>query len=221
MMEYSQEQLNYFRLCYVGFNLVPIGLRQIFKNEWDFRYKTGRLGEWKDTTKNGLDFYNNESRRSHTRNKQCLATVKNGNTARWDCTCLFFAILYSDSIGSTLSPAVNKDVDDIRQVRNAIAHIIEAKLSDADFQTNIGRVINAFTSLGLPTNDIKDIKNQTSFPTEEVENFKKQVLDLQTELDQTKSVLEETKNTLQSTEADLAFAKEGKQDSDTRNKFQA
>ena len=210
-MEYSQEQLNYFRLCYVGFNLVPVGLRQIFKNEWDFLYKTGWLGEWKDTQQNGLDFYHNESRRSHTRNAQYLATIQNGNTAEWDCTCLFFAILYSDSIGTTLSPAINKEVDDIRQVRNAIAHISEAKLTDAELQTYAGRVINAFTSLGLPSNlinDIEDIKNQTNFPTEEVENLKKQVLNLQKELDQTKSNLEETKNTLKSTEADLVLSKE-------------
>lgn len=44
-MEYSQEQLNYFRLCYVAFNVVPVGLRQIFKKEWDVRYKTTPLGE--------------------------------------------------------------------------------------------------------------------------------------------------------------------------------
>ena len=200
-MEYSQERLNYFRLCYVGFNLVPVGLRHIFKKEWDFLHKTGRLGEWKDTPQNGLDFYTNESQRSHTRNARYLTTVKNGNTAEWDCTCLFFAILYSDSIGTTLSPVVKKEVDDIRQVRNDIAHISEAKLTDVDLQTYIGRVINAFTSLGLPTNDIDDIKNQTNFPTEEVKNLEKQVLDLQTELDQTKA-------NLQSTQADLVFAKE-------------
>ena len=181
MMEYSQEQLNYFRLCYVGFDLVPVGLRQIFKDEWNFRYNS-RLGEWKDTAKNGLDFYNNESKASRKKNKRCLATIQNGNTAEWDCTCLFFAILYSDSIGTTLTPAVKKDVDDIRQVRNDIAHISEAKLTDADFQTYTARVINAFTSLGLPTADIDDIEKQANFPTEEVENLKKQVVDLQTEL---------------------------------------
>ena len=122
-MEYSQEQLNFFRLCCVVFDLVPEGLRQIFKNEWDFRYKAP-LGEWKDTAQNGRDFYNKESKSSHKKNGRLLATIQNGNTAEWDCTCLFFAILYSDSIGTTLSSAVQKEVDDIRQVRNEIAHIL-------------------------------------------------------------------------------------------------
>ena len=200
-MEYSQEQLNYFRLCYIAFDLVPVGLRHIFKNEWDFLYKATLTGEWKDTAQNGHDFYNKESKSSRKKNARSLAIINNGDTAEWDCTCLFFAILYSDSIGNTLSPAVRKEVDDIRQVRNEIAHITEAKLTDADFQTSVDRLLNAFTSLGLAITEIQEIKNQTTFPTKEVEKIKKQVRDLQVELDQTKS-------TLQSTEAALVSVKE-------------
>ena len=195
-MEYSQEQLNYFRLCYIAFDLVPVGLRHIFKNEWDFLYKATLTGGWKDTAQNGHDFNNKESKSSRKKNARSLAIINNGDTAEWDCTCLFFAILYSDSIGNTLSPAVRKEVDDIRQVRNEIAHITEAKLTDADFQNSVDRVLNAFTSLGLAITEIQEIKNQKTFPTKEVEKIRKQVRDLQTELDQTKS-------TLQSTEAAL------------------
>ena len=207
-MEYSQEQLNYFRLCHVGFDLVPVGLRQIFKKEWDFLYKTTSFGEWKDTAQNGRDFYNKESTKSRKKNARFLATIQSGNTAEWDSSCLFFAILYSDNVGTTLSPAVQKEVDDIRLVRNEIAHITEAKMTDADFQTSVDRVLNTFTSLGLATTEIQEIKNQKTFPTKEVENFKKQVRDLQDELDQTKCDLKETKSALQSTEADLVSAKE-------------
>ena len=207
-MEYSQEQLNYFRLCYIAFDLVPVGLRQIFKNEWDFLYKALSFGEWKDTAKNGHDFYNNESKKSRKKNARFLTTIQSGNTAEWDSSCLFFAILYSDSVGTTLSPAVQKEVDDIRQVRNEMAHITEAKLTDADFQTAVDKVLNIFTSLGLATTEIQEIKNQKIFPTKEVENFRKKARDLQDELDQTKCDLEETKGALQSTEADLVSAKE-------------
>ena len=200
-MEYSQEELNYFRLCYIGSTLVPVGLRKIFKNEWDFLYKATSVGEWKDTAQNGHDFYNMESKASHKKNARFLSTIQNGNTAEWDCTCLFFVILYSDSIGKTLSPVVYKEVDDLRQVRNEIAHITEAKLTDADFQTSVDRVLNAFTSLGLAITEIQEIKNQTTFPTTEVEKIKKQARDLQAELDQAKS-------NLQSTEAALVSTKE-------------
>ena len=114
-MEYTSEQLNYFRICHIVFNLVPEGLRKIFKKEWDFRYMTAPKGEWKDTPHNGCDFYNKETRKSHKKNARYLTTIQTGNRAEWDCSCLFFAILFSDSIGSTLSVAVNNDVDDLRR----------------------------------------------------------------------------------------------------------
>ena len=194
-MEYSPEQLNYFRLCYVAFDSAPAGLREIFKREWDFRYERTPNGQWKDTPQNGRDFYNRESRASRWKNARYLAVIQNGDTAEWDLSCLLFAILYSYSIGTTLAPAVRKDVDDIRQVRNEIAHITYAKMTDDEFHTSIDRVLNAFLSLGLDTTEIQEIKNQTIFPTKEVESLKKRACDLQAELGQTISDLRETKST--------------------------
>ena len=196
-MEYSLEQLNYFRICYIAFNLVPDGLREIFKQEWDFRFKMTPSGEWKDTPQNGQDFCNKESRKSRTKNSRYLATIQNGNTAEWDCTCLFFAILYSDSISKTLSSAIEKDVDDLRQVRNHIAHIGEAILTDVEFNNFVGRVLQAFNSLSLPVNDIETVKNQTSFPTAEVNSLKLQATDLLEELKQAKSDLKDAQDTIQ------------------------
>ena len=63
-----------------------------------------------------------------------LWRLKNGNTAEWDCSCLFFAIVFSDSIGTTLSAVIRKEIDDLRQVRNDIAHISETRLTDAEFR---------------------------------------------------------------------------------------
>ena len=200
LMEYTPEQLNYFRLCYIAFNLVPEGLRKIFKQEWDFLYKTTPVGEWKDTPQNGRDIFNKESRKSHTRNARYLATIKNGNTAEWDCSCLFFAILYSDSIGNTLSLAVKKDVDDLRQIRNDIAHDSEAKLNNTEFQISVGKVIAAFNSLNLPIADIEAVKNQVSFPTAEVNKLRMQADKLRAELTQAKSHLRVAKDTIQKKE---------------------
>ena len=202
------EQLNYFRACYIAFNLVPQGLRKVFKREWDFLYKTTPFGEWKDISQNGRDFYNKESRKSHTKNARLLATIQRGNTAEWDCSCLFFAILYSDCIGSTLSPAVRKEVDDLRQVRNDIAHLNEVELTDAKFHNYVARVLAAFNSLKLPINDVDDIKNQTNFPTAEVNSLKMLADNLKAEL---KTKEEENKNLtseLQSTQATLQTKQE-------------
>ena len=122
-MECTSEQLNYFRLCYIAFNLVPEGLRKVFKQEWKFLYMTTPLGEWKDIPQNGHDFYNNEKGKSRKTYARYLATIQKGNTAKWDCSCLVFAILSSDSIGTTLGATIRKEVDDLRQVRNDIADI--------------------------------------------------------------------------------------------------
>ena len=195
VVEYSPEQLNYFRLCYVVFDLVPAGLREIFKREWDFLYERTPNGQWKDTPQNGRDFFNRESRAKRWKNARYVAVIQNGDTAEWDLPCLLLAILYSDSIGATLPTAVRKDVDDIRQVRNEIAHITYAKMTDDEFHTSIDRVLNAFLSLGLDTTEIQEIKNQTIFPMKEVESLKKQACDLQAELGQTISDLRETKST--------------------------
>ena len=202
------EQLNYFRACYIAFNLVPQGLRKVFKREWDFLYKTTPFGEWKDISQNGRDFYNKESRKSHTKNARLLATIQRGNTAEWDCSCLFFAILYSDCIGSTLSPAVRKEVDDLRQVRNDIAHLNEVELTDAEFHNYVARVLAAFNSLKLPINEVDDIKNQTDFPTARVNSLKMQADNLKAEL---KTKEQENKNLtseLQSTQATLQTKQE-------------
>ena len=42
--EFSKEQLNYYRICYVTTDILTEGLRSLLKQEWDNRYKA-TLGE--------------------------------------------------------------------------------------------------------------------------------------------------------------------------------
>ena len=186
--EYTKEQLNYYRICYVTTNILTEGLRSVFKQEWDNRYKA-TLGEWKDDPKSGMDFYNSESLRNQKRNAHLLVTITNGVRAQWDCTMLFYAILYSDCIGRGLSTTVKTSVDVLRKFRNEkFAHMPRGFLTDADFQNAISQVRGAFQSLGLSssTYQIDDVKNQTSFPTEELRLIMKKVDCLEEELRQEK-----------------------------------
>ena len=96
--EYTKEQLNYFRICYVTTDILTEGLREIFKQEWDKQYKSTK-GEWKDEPRNGLDFYNGESPKNQRRNAHLLVTMQNGSREQWDCTMLFYSILFSDCVG--------------------------------------------------------------------------------------------------------------------------
>ena len=167
---YTKEQLNYFRICHLVTNILPQGLRSIFKQEWDSRYQA-TLGEWKDTPQNGMDFYNTESLRSRTRNARPLETIRNGNRAQWDCTTLFFAILYSDSISHGLDAAVCSNVNDLREFRNEeFAHMPQGQLSDLQFKRAVRKMQIAFKSLGLSTNDIQNICKQKTFPTKELQS---------------------------------------------------
>ena len=182
---YTKEQLNYFRICHVVTNILPQGLRSIFKQEWDSRYQA-TLGEWKDTPQNGMDFYNRESPRSRTRNARLLETIRNGNRAQWDCTTLFFAILYSDSISHGLDAAVCSNVNDLREFRNEeFAHMPQGQLSDLQFKLAVRKVKIAFQCLGLSTNDIQNVCKQKSFPTEELQSVLENVKILYHELRET------------------------------------
>ena len=180
---YSEEQLNYFRVCHIATNILPPALRLLFKQEWDNRYKA-TYGEWKDTPQNGLDFKNGESPANQRKNARLLATMANGDRAEWDCTMLFYAILFSDSIHG-LSPMIRTNVDDLRKFRNEdFAHMTEGQLSNADFSITVAKVETAFTALGLSTADIQTVSKQKSFPTDELQNVKisnqKLTQDLQT-----------------------------------------
>ena len=198
-MEYTKDQLNYFRICYI-INCIAEGLRQFFIREWNFLYKVS-LGEWEDTAQNGQDFYNNESKKPIYRiNRVHLRIIKKGKTKEWDCSCLFFAILFSYSIGSTISTTTRKDIEDLRQVRNDIAHISEATLTDTQFQNHVGIVLNAFKSLGLPISDIETVKNQKTFPTAEVNGLKAQAGNLETKLQTAKSDFQDVKDAIKAKE---------------------
>ena len=180
--EYTLEELNYFRVCYITTNIIRYGLQTVFKQEWNRVYKR-RLGKWKDTARNGQDFFNMESRRSRKKNKRLLNIIQRGNTSEWDCTCFFFALLFSDSFRPLLSPTVTSNVDDLRVFRNAFfAHHSQASVLEADFQANVQLVTNALTALHLDTKELQNISSQTSFPTEELQKLQKQIRVLEEEI---------------------------------------
>ena len=183
---YSEEQLNYFRVCHIATDILPQALRLLFKQEWDNHYKV-TLGEWKDTPQNGLDFKNGESPANQRRHARLLATMVNGDRAQWDCTMLFYAILFSYSIGHRLSPLIKTNVDDLRKFRNEdFAHMTEGQFSSADFRITVAKVETAFRALGLSTVEIQTVSKQKSFPTNELQNVttsnQKLTQDLQTKV---------------------------------------
>ena len=176
-VEYTKEQLNYYRICYVMTDILADGLQSIFKQEWDNRYEDTK-GEWKDELKNGLDFWNGESPDNKRKHAHLLTIMVNGNRGEWNCTMLFYAILSSDCIHS-LSPAIQSNVEDLQKFRKEeFTNMPREHLSDAEFENAISRVDVAFQALCLPTDKIQAIKNQTNFATEELRDVLKKVANL-------------------------------------------
>ncbi|KAL9967483.1 hypothetical protein ACROYT_G025710 [Oculina patagonica] len=162
------------------------------------------MGEWKDEPRNGMDFYNAESSRNQRRNAHLLATMMNGDRGEWDCTMLFYAILFSDCVGPGLCAVVQSHVDDLRRFRNEeFAHMPQGKLSDADFQHVMGKVHAAFRGLGLSTVQIQNVANQITFPTEELTGVLNKVEDLKKELQEKEKQQEGLANKLQDKEEHL------------------
>ena len=188
--EYTDEQLNYYRICYLTTDILAEGLGEIFKREWDKLYKT-TTGEWKDEPLNGMDFYNGESPRNQRRNVHLLATMKNGNRKEWDSTMLFYAILYSDCVGPGLSATVRNNVDDLRKFMNQeFAHKRQGSLSEIDFQNAVSKVEVTFQALSLPTVKIQDLKYQKTFQTKDLTKVLKENDDLKQEVQQLRKLIE-------------------------------
>ena len=180
--EYTLEELNYFRVCYITIKVIRDGLQTVFKREWD-RVHGSTLGLWQDTAKNGNDFFNLESRSSRRKNNRLLGIIRNSNTSEWDSTSFFFAILFSDSLGGLVTPTVATNVDTLRVFRNGFfAHRSQASISDTDFQANLKLIWNAFTALHLDTKELHEISSQGSFPTGELQLLQENIRVLEEEL---------------------------------------
>ncbi|CAH3152922.1 unnamed protein product [Porites lobata] len=199
---YTEEQLNYFRICYVTTDILAEGLRELFKREWDNQYRSTPLGEWKDVAQNGTDFYNGESPRNQRRNAHLLATMISGNRADWDCTMLFYAILYSDFVGPYLASTVRNNVDNLRNFRNEeFAHIPQGSFPEIDFQNAISKVDDLKQELQEKENQRQVLEDQLqkeapSFcvlppkPTHEIESRESEVAQIAHQLRELKKANE-------------------------------
>ena len=179
--EYSNEQLNYFKLCHIITDVVAGSLRLFFKKRWNRRYKEV-FGEWKDSRKNGQDFEKLEHPNNLKKHAKELAIIVKGNTAEWDCTKLFYAISYSDCIGQFLERDRVEAVEKLRKARNKFyAHIPLGKIKDTKFEYIIEQIKDAFQAIGLSREQIEMVC-QKSFPTEELSNVLKKVEVLEAQL---------------------------------------
>ena len=156
----SEEERNHMCMVSVFDKYVPKELRKFFKREWNSGYQTS-FGAWDDTSISGSHLSLLEQARPKPHKKMFQDKFKDGDTNQWDCSVLFDAILFSNSIGgSKLNSITQKALDNLRKLRNDVKHKETPALSDAEFQTMITDVENAFMDLGITVNDITEMKTQ-------------------------------------------------------------
>ena len=156
----SEEKRNYICIQSMFTDVVSENLREYFKQEWNTRYQAS-LGVWDDTNVSGQQLFNKENKRARPNKNMFQSKFQHGDTSLWDCSVLFDAIRFSNSIGSSLNSTITTALDDLRTIRNKfVGHSAKATLSDAEFQAIFSDVENAFKTLGIPVHDLTQIRTK-------------------------------------------------------------
>ena len=153
----NEEEQNYICMDKIINDIVCKELRSVFKQEWNSRFQVS-FGAWDDTNASGQQLFHRERTRPRPNKNVYQTAFQHGDTNLWDCSVLFDAILYSNSIGqASLNPTIKREVNNLREIRNEIKHNAKGKLTSTEFQNMTTRVKNALVPLGIPVNEIEQI----------------------------------------------------------------
>ena len=161
----------YWRLVKIILEDVPSKLRQLFQSAFQSRYMIA----WGDNSTSG-NFFMAMVPKSKKRDKHIVDTVEKGSTANFDCTTLFYSLLFSGI--DLLLPVMRKKelrvspfyeserVDQLREQRNAVAHATTPSISEADFQTKIQEIEDIYTQLQWDQTQLKEAAYGRLWPVE-------------------------------------------------------
>ena len=157
-MDIAVETENFFRLAVLITDIIPRHLRQLFKDGWNKQFPHI---PWTDNAVSGQNFVTEiQKKKVQMKDQQIKAKIKNGDTNNWDCTTLFFALLYS--CVPIIDAAKKTHVNNIRIMRNSyFGHVTSSQLPKQKFDDLIADLKQIFTALGFNTNDISDSGTKT------------------------------------------------------------
>ena len=171
LLPLTPEEERYWRLVKVVLDDMPRKLRELFRSAFQ---KTYRLA-WGDNSATGK-FFMAKVPESKKRDQHITTTVEQGNSEQFDCTVLFFCLLYSGT--NLLLPGARKKVlrvspfyqsehvDQLREQRNAVAHATTPSLSEAVFQARIQEIEDIYTQLQWDQTQLKEVAYGHLWPTE-------------------------------------------------------
>ena len=135
----TPDQENFWRLIHILWDDVPRMLRVFFKSKYHQRFNIA----WGDNQPSG-EFFTANFPNSNTRyiGQHIIDTIRQGDTALYDCTALFTCLLYSGTEillpkprHGTRTPPIrdSERVDELREMRNELAHSTSASVPSATF----------------------------------------------------------------------------------------
>ena len=147
----TPEEENYWRLVSILCNDVLSKLRDFFKAKFQQRFTFA----WGDNQMSG-EFFIANANTPHTE-QHILDVVRRGDTAHFDATALFWCLLYSGvkilepkARRSTARSAPIRDserIDELREMRNEVAHARSASLSHAAFIQKLASLEDIYVQL--------------------------------------------------------------------------
>ncbi|XP_046864340.1 uncharacterized protein LOC124458352 [Xenia sp. Carnegie-2017] len=155
----SRDKINNFYLQEILTDVVTKKLADLFIKEWNINYKKSH-GEWKNTNVSGQKLFNIEKTKKKPHDKHILSKFQEGDTSKWDCTTLFAAILFSNSIGTKIDPKVRSAVNVLRIVRNKFTHDNPGRVSNTEFDKMLCDIEKSFKDLRFSFNEINEKKCQ-------------------------------------------------------------
>ena len=198
MVEYTKEQLNYFKFTsFVNSELLK-ALRKTFKAMWDEKYGPSEI--WDDSESVRKSFLAKEGGAASTK----VPTQE--SYEKWDCTALFRATIYAKSFANSTSQTLHNlylkplglpsasfhasvvsprgdpeetralAIDQLRRLRNSQAHLTNDKMDKATFDLNVHLAKQALQALGIRTKVIEELGNlpESVLPTSQTTKLRRQ-----------------------------------------------
>ena len=155
----SAEEENFLRLTRIILHDLPSQLRSLFINEFARKYGW----PYGNDAASGAFFLGNILPQNRCRDATVRNNIQHGDTTLFDCTTLFYCILYS---GALLQPPLrprnvrssplnsSELLDQLREHRNMLAHSPGTEISPADFSTRVNDLQAIYQQLGWSCTDL-------------------------------------------------------------------
>jgi len=193
MGEFTREQLNCFKFTFVIKRDFPIALRKTFKAMWDEKFGSSEI--WDDSEGVRQSFLAKEGGAASTRVPTHTSHEKWDCTAIFQATIYARSFAIPDSTthpktlhdlylrplvlrsgsfhSSVVSPRGDPEetrtlaIDQLRRLKNSLAHLADDKMDQVTFDRNIHRTMEAFQALGVSTREIQELGNlpESDLPT--------------------------------------------------------